>query len=156
MIRTKKIKKERFKLVVATHLFLIKNGQILLLRRFNTGYRDGQYSVPAGHLDGNEPSKIAMIREIKEEIGINIKPNNLKFVHLMHRLSEHERLDFFFTTKNWRGTPKIMEKNKCDDLKWFPLNKLPKNMVPYIRFAINNFQNNKVYSEFGWLVPDEK
>jgi len=156
MMRAKKNQKKRFKLVVATHLFLIKNGQILLLRRFNTGYRDGQYSVPAGHLDGSESSKIAMVREIKEEIGINIKPNDLEFVHLMHRLAEYEGLDFFFTAKNWRGTPKIMEKNKCDDLRWFPIDKLPKNMVPYVRSAISSFRKNKVYSEFGWLIPDEE
>ena len=38
---------ERFKLVVAVHLLLIENKKILLLRRFNTGYEDGNYSVVA-------------------------------------------------------------------------------------------------------------
>lgn len=38
---------ERFKLVVAVHLILIQNNQILLLRRYNTGYEDRNYSVVA-------------------------------------------------------------------------------------------------------------
>ena len=44
----------RFRMVVAVHLFLLQNGNILLLRRFRTGYEDGNYSVIAGHLDGSE------------------------------------------------------------------------------------------------------
>lgn len=38
---------ERFKLVTAVHLILTQNGKILLLRRYNTGYEDGNYSVVA-------------------------------------------------------------------------------------------------------------
>ncbi|MGD8997230.1 MAG: NUDIX hydrolase, partial [Anaerolineae bacterium] len=45
---------ERFKLVSAVHLFLVRDGQVLLLRRSNTGYEDGNYSVVAGHLNGDE------------------------------------------------------------------------------------------------------
>ena len=45
---------KRFKLIVAVHLFLLRNDEIILLRRFNTGYEDGNYSLIAGHIDGNE------------------------------------------------------------------------------------------------------
>lgn len=155
-MQKKEKSKERFKLVIAVHLFLIHNDQILLSRRFNTGYRDGEYSVIAGHLDGNETATNAMSREAEEEACIKIDPSKLKMVHVMHRLSTEERLDFFFAAENWEGTPTIMEKNKCDDLRWFPLNHLPENIVPYVRVAIDSFQNNQVYSEFGWIVPDEK
>lgn len=73
-------KVERFKLIGAVHLFLIRNQQVLLLRRFNTGYEDGNYSVPAGHLDGGEQIKTAAIREAKEECGIRIAPEDLEVV----------------------------------------------------------------------------
>ena len=48
---------------VAVHLFLVQDGRILLLRRYNTGYEDGNYSVVAGHIDGGEKLKSAMVRE---------------------------------------------------------------------------------------------
>ena len=76
---------ERFKAVIAVHLILIKDNQILLLRRFNTGYEDGNYSVVAGHLDGNESVLKAMQREAFEEAGIQISEKDLQIVHVMHR-----------------------------------------------------------------------
>ena len=147
---------DRFKLIPAVHIFLIKGNKILLLRRFNTGYRDGQYSVPAGHLDGKEKTTNAACRELKEETGIKINPKQLNIAHIMHRMSEEERIDFFFTVKNWKGSPEITEIDKCDELKWFLIKKLPPNMVPYIKKAIQNHNKNILYSEFGWIIQDEK
>jgi hypothetical protein len=36
------VARDWFKVVVAVHLFLIRDGQVLLPWRFNTGYEDGQ------------------------------------------------------------------------------------------------------------------
>jgi 8-oxo-dGTP diphosphatase len=146
----------RFKLVGAVHLLLMKDAQVLLLRRFNTGYEDGNYSVPAGHLDGNEPVSSAMIREALEEAGIEISASDLRVVHIMHRRSpaadgsNNERVDFFLAASTWTGEPQIMEPNKCDELDWFPINDLPSNVIPYIRQAIDAYHQDSSYSEFGW------
>ena len=58
-------KAKRFTLLSAVHLVLIKDDKILLLRRKNTGYEDGKYSLVAGHLDGKESVTTAMIREAR-------------------------------------------------------------------------------------------
>jgi 8-oxo-dGTP pyrophosphatase MutT (NUDIX family) len=92
-----------FKVVAAVHLFLIRDGQVLLLRRFNTGYEDGQYSVIAGHLDGGEEVTAAMRREAREEAGIELAPEDLRVVGIMHRKSTEERIDFFLTATEWAG-----------------------------------------------------
>ena len=144
------MKKERFKFISACHLFLIKESKILLLRRFNTGYEDGNYSVVAGHLDGNESAKEAMIRETREEAGINVDENDLKFIQVMHRKSEEERIDFFFCADKWIGKIENREPHKCDGLQWFNLDKLPNNMVPYVRKAIDNYKRQKTFDQFGW------
>jgi len=142
---------EKFKVIPTVYLILIKDNKILLSRRYNTGFHDGEYSFPAGHLDGNETLIQTMIREAKEEIGIDLNPETLKLVHVMHRKQPtEERVNFFFTAKNWQDEPKIMEPHKCDDLSWFPLDNLPDNVIHYIRQAINCVLTNKFYSEFGW------
>jgi ADP-ribose pyrophosphatase YjhB (NUDIX family) len=143
--------KERFKLIPTSHLFLIKDNKILLLRRFNTGYEDGNYSIIAGHLDGGETFMQAMVREAKEEASIILNEEDLEVVHVMHRkVPEEERIDFFILAKKWIGTPRIMEPQKCDDLRWFDIDKLPENIIPYVRQAINCYRKKIFYSEHGF------
>ncbi len=143
--------KERFKLIPSVYMFLIQNEKILLLRRFNTGYEDGNYGLVAGHTDGEETMREAMIREAFEETGIKINTDALKLALTMHRwCGDHERIDLFFTIERWEGEIKNMEPNKCDDLSWFPLNQLPENIIPYIRAAISCYINGTRYCEFGW------
>ena len=142
--------KTRFKLIAAVYLMLVNDKKILLSRRFNTGYEDGKWSLVAGHLDGDESVTSGMIREAKEEAGIVLSSENLQVVHVMHRKSDDERIDIFLTAKRWSGQPKICEPEKCGGLEWFPLTKLPADTIPYIREAIQNYQNNICFSEFGW------
>ena len=73
---------------VAVHLLLVEGGRILLLRRFNTGYEDGNYSLLAGHIGGGEELKAAMIREAREEAGIEISASDLSVVGVMHVMTD--------------------------------------------------------------------
>lgn len=142
---------ERFKLVTAVHLILIEDEQILLQRRYNTGYEDGNYSIVAGHIDGNESVIKAMQREALEEAGIKIKEEDLEIVHVMHRKTPNrESIDYFLTCKRYDGKITIMEKDKCDELKFYKLDNLPKNVIPYIRKGIESYLNNKPFSIYGW------
>lgn len=140
----------RFKLVSAVHLFLTRHNRILLLRRCNTGYEDGNYSVVAGHLDGREEVKAAMIREAREEIGIDILRDDLEVVGVMHRLSDDERIDFFLQASEWAGEIKNLELDKCDDLSWYPIDELPDNVVPYVKRALDNYRRQIWFDSFGW------
>lgn len=139
------------KMKVAVHLLLIKDEKILLLRRFNTGYEDGNYSVVAGHVDGNEEIITAMQREAKEEAGISIDKEDMEIVQVIHRkAADGERIDYFLTAKKWQGEVINMEPNKCDDLSWFEIENLPDNTIKYIRFAIENYKKNIKFSSYGF------
>lgn len=140
--------KERFKIIPSSYLVLIKDGKVLLSRRYNTGYMDGFYGFPAGHLDGGETFKQAMVREAREEIGITINPLDLELIHVTDRMMiGNERIDLFFTAKTWQGEPKNMEPEKCDDLSWFDLNSPPENVIPYIGQVIESIPKNIIYTE---------
>ena len=141
----------RFKLVTAVHLILIEDEKILLQRRYNTGYEDGNYSIVAGHIDGNESVLKAMQREALEEAGIKILQEDLKIVHVIHRRTpDRESIDYFLTCKKYDGEITIMEKNKCDELKFYNLNDLPNNVIPYVKKGIESYLNNEPFSIYGW------
>lgn len=135
---------------VTVHLFFFRENQILLSRRYNTGYADGQYSVPAGHLDGGETVIAAAQREAREEIGVRIELQDLEFSSVLHRLEGEERIDFFVQVYKWEGEPANEEPDKCDEIRWVDVNQLPTNTIPYIRQALNNHRRGIKFSEFGW------
>jgi ADP-ribose pyrophosphatase YjhB (NUDIX family) len=141
---------ERFPLLVAVHLFLLHDDAVLLLRRFNTGYEDGNYSVIAGHLDGDEEVIAAATREAREEADIVVSPEDVTVVGVMHRKATDERIDFFLAASRWAGTIHNAEPEKCDALAWFPRDALPENVVPYVRRALDNYRHGRWFDSFGW------
>jgi 8-oxo-dGTP pyrophosphatase MutT (NUDIX family) len=138
----------RARFPVTVQLFFFRDQQVLLLRRFNTGFRDGEYTVPAGHIDGGEDIMVAAVREAKEEAGVDIAVNDLTFSTVMHRIEDEERIDFFFLVRAWTGEAYNAEPEKCDDLQWFDLNRLPENTVPYVRQAIGNHHAGVAFDEY--------
>lgn len=147
---------KRFKLKVGVFLCLIKNDQILLLRRYQTGIQDGMYVLPMGGHDGKISLTQALVREAKEETDIMIQPNQAEVCHVMHRFHpmpqglSFEQIDVFFKVSNYEGVITNMEPDKCDELKFHPLHQLPATTAPFIRSAIGSILQGKLYSEFGW------
>lgn len=137
-------------MIASAYLLLIHRRKILLLRRKNTGYKDGYYSLPAGHIEDNESLTDGGTREFFEEIGIRFNPKDLTLVHVMHRKEDDIRMDFFFTGNIDGQKPFNKEPEKCDDLRWFSLSSLPDNTISYIAYAIRSYLKHIYFSEFGW------
>lgn len=138
---------------VTVHIFFLRGQEVLMLRRFNTGYEDGNYSVVAGHLDGGETLHQAAVREIREEVGVDVRPEDLMVTGVMQRKSDEERVDFFLTVRVWQGELVNNEPGKCDDLGWYPLEALPDNTITYVRRALGKYLAagcQMWFDEFGW------
>jgi len=138
-----------YPVVPEASLILIKEGKVFLVRRFNTGYEDGKYCFPAGHVEKGESPLQTAIREGKEEVGVEVLAKHLTMIHVMWRHCENdERPAFFFHASEWVGEPKNVEPEKADDGKWFHLSELP-DMMPYMKEMLERYRRGRVYSEFG-------
>ena len=129
------------------YLILIKKNAALLSLRQNTGYYDGSYGLISGHVEDGESAISAMIREAKEEAGMQI--SQLTPIHIMHRKTDRFNIDIFFTG-SFSGPIINLEPYKCRALEFFDLNNLPSNIIPYIEKALQATLHKKIYSEEGW------
>jgi len=146
---------QRFPFVGAVYAFIIEAEQVLLARRINTGYCDGEYGVPAGHLDGGESVYAGLCRELAEEVGIVVDPSDLTVVHVMQRRLRdgHERFDVFLRVLRYQGTVTNTEPHKCDEVRFFPLTALPQNMIPYVQTALQLSLRGEYFSVEGYHEP---
>lgn len=144
------IQKKPFIPYLGVNALIIKNNQILLLRRAPHIWGGGLWCVPAGHVDGNEPLRQALARELHEEIGMVINPQDAEFIHTTHdKKKDCEYVHFYFLIRSWQEEPFNKEPDKHDELAWFDLSSLPENLVG--KEEISLWLNHKIiYSERGW------
>ena len=111
---------ERFRPYCAVYLILENSeNQLLMMRRFQTGFRDGEYNLPSGHVEEGETPTKAIIREAKEEINAELNTNDVSLVHTSFRNNQQGRtyISFYFKAITNQLNIKNNEPDKCDDLQ---------------------------------------
>lgn len=129
---------------------LEKEGEILLALRQNTGYNDGLYGLVGGHLEAGETFVQAVLREAKEEVGIEIDPVDLQQTHVMHRLDNIQTVNVFFRCTRWAKEIQNCEPEKCAGLTFFPKEALPETLTSFIRDGIHLSEKGIPFSERGF------
>jgi ADP-ribose pyrophosphatase YjhB (NUDIX family) len=137
---------------VGVHLIVLREQKVLLLRRANTGFADGAWSVPGGSLEEGETLPAAAAREALEETGLTIAPDDLAFAHLCHHADPDglARLGVFFTARRWAGQPVNAEPHLCSELAWHDPDDLPGDTVGYIRAALLAYRKGTTFSLDSW------
>jgi len=137
--------REKYRAVMAVWLVLVREGKILLQLRQNTGYMDGKWDMAAsGHLEADEKLEEGIIREAAEEIGVRVKKKSLKLITVEYDDGDGY-MRFFFACDAFEGKPRVMEPEKCVQLKWFSMKALPVNLIPAVGRAIERIQNGVFY-----------
>jgi 8-oxo-dGTP pyrophosphatase MutT (NUDIX family) len=106
-------------------------------------------AAAAGHIEQGESVFHAAQREAAEELGVS--DLDLTPLCAMHRTGStgdpiDERVDYFLMATSWSGEPRILESDKCADLRWFDLHDLPTPVVPHELAVIEGLRD-------GTLAP---
>ena len=133
-----------FAIVVHT-LVWDESAQLLLLRRANTGFMDGRYTLPGGHRQAGETTTAAAVRECREEAGIDVDPQRLLPIAA---LPYEGGVNFIFETTTWAGVATIAEPDQCDDLVFAPAHRLPTPVAPFIQPALRCRLSGTWFREF--------
>lgn len=127
------------------NVLLRDGGKVLLLKRIGTEAWVGSYTSPGGGVEEGETFHQAAIREVREEIGVELEAADLHFAGLFDkpwRKNPAIRVSYaMFMTDRWQGTIRNMEPAKHAEPEWFPVTKLPASISPLEKLVIDrNFQ----------------
>lgn len=145
---------DRFVVVPASYVFFVReedgHEQVLLQLRQGTGYMDDHWAAAAaGHVEQGESVFEAASREAAEELGVaDLELTPLCAMHRTGRTGDpiDERVDYFLLATSWSGEPRIIEADKCADLRWFGLHDLPTPVVPHELQVLEDYRD-------GTLAP---
>lgn len=135
----------------ACFVIIKRANKIAFVLRSNVDWMKGYYGLPSGKIEKGEPALQATCREAKEEVGVDIAPEQLKFLHVVDRHDEIDWVDFYFEAQQWQGEPYNAEPDMHSELAWLDPNNLPDNVIPSVRNALQAIDKGENYSEYGWV-----
>mgnify|MGYP003554242450 CR=1 FL=1 len=98
------------------------------------------YTIPAGHIDVNEASKIAAIREVSEETGVSITDAVLIKEDIIFGDSCSRGADIhkWFLYASRVDKVKVELTDEGESYAWFDLDLLPKNLTVVTKAFLND------------------
>ena len=138
--------KSKPRVLFKARLILYDRGRILLLRQ--TRGNGGNYTLVGGTVEADEFARDSLVRETREEAGIQISPAHLSLVHVLHKRSKGgHRVNLYFKASRYRGVVQNLEDHKFKAAQWFPINKLPDNVTATVKQALEAYRAGRLYSE---------
>ena len=125
--------------------------EVLLIRRAGEVRNEaGWWSKPGGGVKFGETAEKAMIREMKEELDIDVEIVGClpHAGHIIKTETSDNNIDQHWVALNFiakikSGEPKNLEPHKCDKIKWFPLDKLPGKITQTTSESVENYLTGK-------------
>src|SRR3989344_2096220 len=109
---------------VGTSVYIRKDGKILLSKR--TGSNDpGTWCPPGGHLEMNESWEECVLRETREEAGIEIE--NIRFITVTNDIWTTKNAHYITLcfVANWKSGEPSLAPDEIEEWGWFAWEALP-------------------------------
>ncbi len=139
---------------VGVGIMVLKNNKVLLGKRHDDAEKassdlhgEGTWTMPGGKLDFHETLINGAIRELGEEIGVNLKKEDLSLLTVQDDMvPDNHYVTVGFICKNFADEPKVMEPDEITEWRWFDFNSLPEKVYPPSAKMIKAYLNNKIYN----------
>ena len=115
-------------IIVASVALINSDNQILIAQRPKEKHLSGLWEFPGGKVEKDESPENTLIRELKEELNVNINQKcvaPLTFSEFDYK--EFNLLLLLYVCRRWDGNPESMENNP---IKWVKSNKLREYKMP--------------------------
>lgn len=132
---------------IGCEAYIVRNGKLLLGKRGNV-FGKGTWALPGGHLEYLERADQCIIRELQEEMGLDLPPTAVKLLALTDDLepkSGSHQVHITFAVDIGGQEPQLLEPEACDEWRWFPLAQLPSNFFPPHTKILRTIASGAVY-----------
>lgn len=120
-----------------------EEGNILLSKRKNR-FGEGTYGLIGGKVKQWETLEQCAVRELKEEIGIQTKVEDIQVVNMHVTMDQKHIIQVGVLVNQYTGIPENKEPNKCEEIKFFKPNVLPE-LFCGTKKNIELWKENKFY-----------
>jgi len=141
------------KMGIGFGVMILKNNQVLLGQRHVDPEKadslmngEGTWTMPGGKLDFGESFEEGAMREVKEEIDIDIKLEDLKVIALNNDIVPNAHfVTIGLLCEKFDGEVKVMEPDEITRWEWFDLDNLPTPLFKPSEKVLRNYREGKVY-----------
>lgn len=144
--------------IFVAEIYIIHDDKLLMLKRSETKKKfPGFWSLPGGHIDEGEDPLAAAIREVKEETGVTIVPEEikLKVVALHHHIDREELYAAFAFAVTLTEQPIITSEEREGEARWIPVTEAKRleNVFEPVKRYFDHVLDHKpgiVYNNSTW------
>jgi len=133
---------------IGCEAYIIRDNKLLLGKRGKDAYGSGTWALPGGHLECWERANECIIRELHEEMGLAIDPKHvslLAFTDDINKETGRHYVHLTFKVDIGSQEVKLLEETMCSEWKWFPIDKLPKDIFPAHQGVFKTIASGKNY-----------
>ncbi len=115
---------------VAVNIVVVKEGKVLMGKRKGSNPGSAMYGTPGGHLEVLESIADCVVREIQEEVGIEVQ--NLRFLCVTNVCTFPPKHYVMISVRvDWKsGEPRTCEPDLCEGWEWVDPMHPPLPMTP--------------------------
>lgn len=138
--------------IIFNGVFFMQENKVLMLKRKSTGFLDGWWWIPGWHLWPGEFFSDAAVREVQEETGLIIQKNNLSSPIIVYSSNTQNGESFvwwYALCQWWEGEAINNEPDKCSKISRFPVDQLPKQVIPSSKIALQALLEGRNYIEMS-------
>lgn len=125
--------------VLGVKAVLINDGAVLLARH---NYGHGIWTFPGGRRKSSEDPLQAVLREVKEELGLTLQTATWCGVYDSIHEYKNVHVDCFFAYVTDRTV--TIDDFEIAEARWWPINALPENRVPSVSKIISFYESHKL------------
>lgn len=141
---------DRQQALVDVRVLVFRDWHVLLIR-LSAGVFDGSWNLPGGHVMPGENAVAAAVRELQEEVGLRVRPEDLIFRSVTHHRppTRSEKVTFTFSAETFTGEPFAAEPHRADVVRWTAWDDLPAKLTPQAAASLSLFRSGQHFATFG-------